>query len=234
MKGGAPRQPLTQGQRDLILAARQAAARTALRVGAGNTVGLTHDELRALAEDGLLAALAEFDEEKGDFGTFSSWHVRGAVLHAIRARQRLRRREAPMDAALEHRRARDRAGLDALGAGMDADAFDLFDDTEEDFLRQAQDAADEGMLVLVLGRLARGTGAAEKLLLRRELLERLDAEIERLPPAPARLVRLYFYEGQTGEEIAELTGMPRSTVYQQISVTVALLRLRLKERGGQG
>jgi len=222
-----PARPPTPKEWEWILAARPAAARAALRLGAGNSLGFTPSDLRALAEDGLMSALRTFDPAVSDFETFSWLFVRGSVLHAFRARRRVLRHEVPEGAAREQERARDRAGLDGLSAGIDAGDDRLFEDTEDDFMRDARELVDDGLLVLVLGRAARGAGAAEARLIKRELLEKLDSTVEGLPPVLARLVRLRFYEERTGDEIAAITGMPRSTVYQQLGLAVGVLRGRM-------
>lgn len=221
--------PEARAKRDRFLAALPSAARTALRTGARNTVGLDHKELRTLGEDGLMAAEALFDPSLGvELETFAYSFVRGAVLHAIRARRRVAAREIPADTAQALRRAGDRRVLEDLGAGTDDDDYAMFEDTAEDFGRDAQEYADDSMLAVILGRAARSPAAMEKLLIKRELLERLEATVESLPPAQARLVRMRFYQEKTLKEISAATGVAISTLYDQIAGALRELARRLR------
>lgn len=218
------RSPLSAKQRDWILAARSSAVRAALRLGAGNTVGLTRDDLWALAEDGLIRAAQKFDPERGtEFVTFACKHVRGMVLSALEAR---RRQLAVV--TLEPARTEERAQLDDFGDSIDPDAFDPFEDTDDDLALRAQNVADDGLLVLVLGHLAQSVGAAEKALIERDLLDRLTAARATLPLRFARLVQLRFYEGLRLAEVAEAMGMSLATVHRELAKAVAMLREKIE------
>jgi DNA-directed RNA polymerase specialized sigma24 family protein len=219
--------PLSKQQQDWILAARPGAARAALRLAGQNRLGLTRDEIRALAEDGLLAAARTFDPAEGTaFDVFSHRHVRGKVLNALEARRRALG-DVPLGG--DAGRAATRALLDDLGAGVDADAYDAWEDTDAVFLERAEDAADDAMLILVLGRIGREAGGAERTLLKGELRAEVAAEVAGLAPADARLVRMRFDEGMTFARIAELTGTPVSTLHLHLSRILCGLRQRLKQ-----
>ena len=106
---------LSAQQRDWIIAARSGAVRTALRLASRNRVGLTRDDLQALAEDGLLAAAGVFKPAPGaSFDGFAFGYVRGKVLHALRARRRVLKHEASADTGTGFPRAEARALLDDL------------------------------------------------------------------------------------------------------------------------
>lgn len=223
-----PPVPLSAEQSGWIIEARHRAVRVALRLAAGNRAGLTRDDLKALAEDGLMAAARTFDPKgEAEFDAFWYGHVRGQVLHALRA---ARRAQARVVRAEDRPRLRERALLDDLGAKLDAEAYDAWEDTDEDFMRGAQGVADDAMLVLILGQMARGTGAAERSILRRELSDQLDAAVASLEVTEARLMRMRFYEGMTFPRIAEVTGIPVSTLHLHLVRILRGLRRRM-ERG---
>jgi RNA polymerase sigma factor (sigma-70 family) len=211
---------LSAQQREWIVGARPGAVRTALRLAAGNRLGLTRDDLKALAEDGLIAAARKFDPSSGPtFDVFSFPYVRGRVLNALRARRRRLAREIAADTSGDAR-----ALLDDLGAGLDADACDPWEDTDEDFAQRAQELADDGILIVLLGRAARG---AEGSLIKRELLGHLDAALATLGPAHERLVRMRFYEGLTLDQISAASGVPPSTLHLHLGQILACLRKRI-------
>jgi RNA polymerase sigma factor FliA len=207
---------LTAEQWDWVVSARPSAARSALRLGAGNTLGLRPDDLRALAEEGLWVAAPRFDPARGvDFPVFAYKYVRGAVLHEMRARRARSAHETPM---AETRQARDRACLDELGAGVDPEAYDAYEDTDEDFLRRAEELAGEAMLTLALDRE-----------LDERRLAQIEAELPNLVPLHARLIRMRFLEHQKLDAIVSATGIPRTTVFRALAEAVAALRSRLGE-----
>ncbi|MFT3769627.1 MAG: sigma-70 family RNA polymerase sigma factor [Minicystis sp.] len=221
--------PLSAQQRDWILAARPRAVRAALRLGAGNDVGLTRDDLRALAEDGLLRAAQTFDPDRGaSFSTFAYKRVRGLVLRTLEVRRRQLAVVSLVGDSDDLIRAEGRAVLDDFGEGIDPDAYDAFEDTAEDFARSAQDVADDGLLVLILGRLARPAGAAEKLLIERDLLDRLEDARATLSPNLARMVQMRFDEERPLKEVAAGMGIPLTTAHRELAKVVGLLRRKIE------
>jgi DNA-directed RNA polymerase specialized sigma subunit len=119
-------------------------------------------------------------------------------------------REVPME---EARRAADRACLDELGAGIDPDVYDAYEDTSDDFGRAARELADEGMLALALER----------------RLAQIVAELPNLSPLAQRLLRMRFQERQTLDAIALATEIPRTNVFRMLAKALGELRRRLDE-----
>jgi RNA polymerase sigma factor (sigma-70 family) len=180
---------------------------------------------RGLADNGLWVAAPKYEAARSevgfpedlDFPRFAHPYVRGAVLHAMRALRAQRDREVPLEGVTEARRARDRGCLDELGAGIDPDAYDAYEDTDAVYGKRARELAGEGMLVLVLARL------------REKRLAQIEAELLNLPPRHALLIRMRFQEGKTLDAIAQATEIPRTNVFRLLAEAVATLRRRLDE-----
>jgi RNA polymerase sigma factor (sigma-70 family) len=61
----------------------------------------------------------------------------------------------------------------------------------------------------------------------REQIDRLMAEVERLPEAYREVLMLYYYEDQTYEELAELLGVSAATVNARLTKARMMLRQRV-------
>lgn len=195
------------------------------------------DDLYSVGATGLLAAVRKFDAAKeATFPAFAALHIRGAVYDELRrmdwiprsARDRARQVQEKLS-ALEQRLARPATEAEACAAlgvsaadyaavleeirpltmmPLDGDAF--ADDSEQLALHEI--IADETQAPV---------GEA---LERRELVELLAAQIQKLPEMPKKVLALYYFENLRLAEIAAAFGLTEGRISQIHTQAVLSLR----------
>lgn len=74
------------------------------------------------------------------------------------------------------------------------------------------------------------TNSPERAVMRAQTEQELDDLITRLPVDKQRIVRLYYQEGLTSSEIAELLEMLPTRVLQQLNMSISALRADMSQR----
>ncbi|GAB6875760.1 FliA/WhiG family RNA polymerase sigma factor [Thermaerobacter litoralis] len=205
------------------------------------------DDLISYGIFGLMEAIKRYDPSRGvKFETYAYTRIRGAMLDGLRAMdwvpQGLRRRAREVEAC--YRRLENRLGRPADDAEVAAElglAPEEFGELLRDLARTTVVSLDDVLPsdsddpALVLDRLA-DPSAADPLAaatladLRRRLAEALAA----LPERERLVVTLYYYEGLTVKEIAEVMGVSPSRVSQLHTRAILRLRAHLGGDGGDG
>ncbi|MEW6271330.1 MAG: FliA/WhiG family RNA polymerase sigma factor [Thermodesulfobacteriota bacterium] len=193
------------------------------------------DELVSWGMDGLLQALQRFDPaKKVAFEAYARLRIRGAILDRLRATdfmaRRLRLKAKRLERAyrtLESRLGRP-ASEEEVAAELGVDLAALHEMLAEVGRGGAVSVDDPGELAPLERPALEDILDADRAdpldaLLSRERAELVAKAIAELPPRERRVIALYYHEGITMREVAEVLGVTESRVSQLHSQ--ALLRL---------
>ncbi|EKP93659.1 FliA/WhiG family RNA polymerase sigma factor [Thermaerobacter subterraneus] len=203
------------------------------------------DDLISYGIFGLMEAIKRYDPSRGvKFETYAYTRIRGAMLDGLRAMdwvpQGLRRRAREVEAC--YRRLENRLGRPAEDAEVAAELGltpDEFGELLKDLARTTVISLDDVLRsesddpAAVLDRLA-DPGAADPLAAATlaDLRQRLAQALAVLPERERLVITLYYYEGLTVKEIAEVMGVSPSRVSQLHTRAILRLRARLGGDGG--
>ncbi|HEY8416189.1 MAG TPA: FliA/WhiG family RNA polymerase sigma factor [Thermaerobacter sp.] len=201
------------------------------------------DDLISYGVFGLIEAIRRYDPSRGvKFETYAYTRIRGAILDGLRAMdwvpQGLRRRAREVEEC--YRRLEGRLGRPAedeevaAELGLSPEEFDaLMQDLARTTVLSLDDllpGEQEDPVGSVIERLADPTApdplAAATLA---DLKRRLARALAELPERERLIVTLYYYEGLTVKEIAEVLGVSPSRVSQLHTRAILRLRARLGE-----
>ncbi|HET6382978.1 MAG TPA: FliA/WhiG family RNA polymerase sigma factor [Armatimonadota bacterium] len=201
---------------------------------------LEQEDVLSAGYIGLIRAVDQFDWDRGvKFETYAIALVRGAVLDCLRSedwmprqiRDRIRRL-GRVAAELESRLGRS-ATDDEMAAEMGITIDELYTLHQEagrslvtSLDEQTSSAEDEEGIPLV-DRIAGTMGDPEREAEMAEIKAKLANAIDRLSPRLKRVTALYYYEGMTFKEIAEILEVSESRVYQLCRQSIKQLRSAL-------
>ena len=189
---------------------------------------LDPDDLFQLACTGLLEAMDRFDPSLGiPFRGFAHRRIRGAMIDGIAKMNEVREQ-------LSHRGRVKRERLRSLtaersGAMGSAEAMEVLVDMA---------------VGLALGFMLEGTGlyhdeeepgisaTAYDSLAWRDMVDRLVAELARLPERERTIIRLHYMEDVNFDQIAVLQGLSKGRISQLHKAALMLLRKRVSGAGG--
>lgn len=188
---------------------------------------------------GLVQAFRRFDQSQGvAFSTFAVQRIRGAILDELRRADWMSRsvREKAKLVGLaieriEQERGRPASDLEvAAELGLSPDEYlRLLDEIRPVALVELDAppgmAEADSMHELVADPRAR---AADEEAHRRELIELMSQRIQEMPPAPRKVLAMYYYEGMKLAEIAQVFGVTESRICQIHAHAVLSLRTYLK------
>lgn len=186
------------------------------------------DDLFQLACTGLLEAMDRFDPALGvPFKGFASRRIRGAMIDGIAKMNEVREQ-------LSHRGRVKRERLRSLASGR-ADDLDS---------GEAMEALVDMAVGLALGFMLEGTGlhqgqdepstlvTAYDSLAWKEMVDRLAAELARLPERDRLIIRLHYMEDVAFDRIATLLNLSKGRISQLHKAALLLLRKRVSGAGG--
>lgn len=186
------------------------------------------DEMIGDANLGLVKASRSFDPARGiKFRTFAQYRVRGAVMDGLRDRmihsrwcQVMRRQMEDVEAELAQRFKRHPESdevAEAMGLAMD-DYHKLRSATS---LEVVSSETIPGFADMVSdGRVEIPESCTQ--------MESIERCIAMLRGDDRRIIRLYFYEGKTQDEIGAMIGVTRGRVSQIVRAIVARMRYRMR------
>ncbi|MEX2081524.1 MAG: FliA/WhiG family RNA polymerase sigma factor [Dehalococcoidia bacterium] len=210
------------------------------RLAIGVPAVVDHEDILSYGTIGLIEAIDRFDDSRGvKFETYAITRIRGAIIDALRAldqlprsvRQKARLMHTAID-TLQVELARPPTHSEVAGAaGM----------TREVYNRARVDSS--WVTVSLDGLLERneasdGTGgevtlpdhsepAALDAMIREETLAEMTDAVSRLPERELLIVSLYYHEGVTMREIAQILDISESRVCQLHARALGRLRNRL-------
>lgn len=186
------------------------------------------DDLFQLACTGLLEAMDRFDPSLGvPFRGFASRRIRGAMIDGIAKMNEVREQ-------LSHRGRVKRERLRSLAAERSGKME----------AGEAMEALVDVAVGLALGFMLEGTGlyhdeeepatqaTAYDSLAWKEMVDRLVAELARLPERDRLIVRLHYMEDINFDQIAVLLGLSKGRISQLHKSALMLLRKRVSGAGG--
>jgi RNA polymerase sigma factor for flagellar operon FliA len=186
------------------------------------------DDLFQLACTGLLEAMDRFDPSLGvPFRGFANRRIRGAMIDGI-AKMSEVREQLSHRGRVKRERLRSLTGERAANMGS-ADAMEALVDMA---------------VGLALGFMLEGTGlyhdeeaasvqaTAYDSLAWREMIDRLVAELDRLPERDRTILRLHYMEDVNFDQIAVLQGLSKGRISQLHKAALMLLRKRMSGAGG--
>ena len=195
------------------------------------------DELAQAGVLGLVQAAHRYDPGKGPFHPYAAQRIRGAILDAVRnsdwAPRSLRRAGRSLDAA------GDKLGGDlgrvptsaelAAVLGMSRSALsDLKHQLAGTIVLGLEmvvaDVDGDEDNILLKSTIADPDHGPEEELLERELHANLRDAVERLPERHRLVIRGYFFEGRTSEELAGQLGVTVSRVSQLRTQAFGMIR----------
>lgn len=186
------------------------------------------DDLYQLACTGLLEAMERFDPDLGvPFRGFANRRIRGAMIDGIAKMNEVREQ-------LSHRGRVKRERLRSLAA----DRARKMDSGE------AMEVLVDMAVGLALGFMLEGTGlyhdegepatqaTAYDSLVWKEMVDRLVAELARLPDRDRMIIRLHYVEDVNFDQIAVLLDLSKGRISQLHKAALMLLRKRVSGAGG--
>ncbi len=186
------------------------------------------EDLFQLACVGLMEAMDRFDPALGvPFRGFAMRRIRGSMIDGIARMNEVREQ-------LSHRGRVKRERLRSLAAG-DAGKLDS---------AEAMEALVDMAVGLALGFMLEGTGlyhdeeepstpaTAYDSMAWKEMVDRLVAELARLPERDRRIIRLHYMEDVNFDQIAVLLGLSKGRISQLHKAALMLLRKRVSGAGG--
>lgn len=186
------------------------------------------DELFQLACTGLLEAMDRFDPALGvPFRGFANRRIRGAMIDGVAKLNEVREQ-------LSHRGRMKRERARSLAAGK-AETMEP---------GEAMDALIDMAVGLALGFMLEGTNlyhdqeepstqaTAYDSLAWKEVVDRLVAELARLPERERTIIRLHYMEDVSFDRIAALYGLSKGRISQLHKAALMLLRKRVSGAGG--
>jgi RNA polymerase sigma factor FliA len=168
-----------------------------------------YDEVVSAGREGLLDAACRFEPSRGvRFGSYAHYRVRGAMVDSVRqnaslprrARERLLALQATTEFAAGSNRVDDAGSLDAV---------EVHDELSERLNGVAAAAA----LSLIAGAAFTpepGHDDPEVAVERAELLDRIATKLQRMSAEEALVVRRFYFDGDSLEQIAGDLGVTRS------------------------
>lgn len=223
--GSRARAPLTAVQQ--ALAAENVGFVERIARAAGRRFGrlLLSDDAASVGQMAQVEATRDFDPARGDFATYASWRVRGAVANA--AKKEVSHAQALVFGAYA-------AVCEHLADA--SDPCDVWRDTEADF-RQQSDAFSGGVLAgafaSVVGAVLRGAGEeghAQRELYQRAVEALREASSE-LSERDQELLYMHYGEELDLKEIAKRKGLGYSTVRRHHAEALSRLAVKLSKRG---
>jgi RNA polymerase sigma factor for flagellar operon FliA len=193
------------------------------------TLSATFDDLCAMGMTGLAIAIDRFDPSRGaSFVTFAYHKVRGAILDGLRRSDRRYSFEMRCHVAAERRAAEQLAFDDGL----------LSCGSESRIETVADDIAASMTQVATL-HLAAVSGAddehtplePDEAVHQREVRERVQLAIARLPEREREVISLYYYGDGSLADVAAQLGISRAWVSRLLKRALAALRNPLAELG---
>jgi len=213
------------------------------RMAVGIPALLDHEDILAYGTIGLIEAVDRYDGSKGvRFETYAITRIRGAILDALRALDRLprsvRQKARQIDAATTQlqlsleRHPTDAEVAEALGFSLAQYHRALVDSSWVTMsLDRAYDADDEaGRAPLEAAIADPGSDSFVGAVEHRELLAALADAVRALPERELLTVSLYYEEGLTMREIAAVLEISESRVCQLHSRAIGRLRTAMASR----
>lgn len=207
------------------------------RMALGLPSVLDHEDILSYGTIGLIEAVDRYDDSRGvKFETYAITRIRGAIIDALRALDRLprsvRQKARAIDAASQslskdlERTPTEFEVADALGMSLPEYRKAMVDVSWvtvslDGMLDQHEDHEGAGMEVAIADPDAdRFTGDVEH----NELLAELAGAVSDLPERELYIVSLYYQEGLTMKEIAEVLEISESRVCQLHARAIGRLR----------
>lgn len=213
---------------------------TAGRLVKSLPASLEQEDVLSAGYIGLIRSIDQFDWGRGvKFETYAIALIRGAVLDCLRSedwmprqiRDRIRqvgRTSTELEAQLGRAPTDDELSR-ALNISVD-DLYNLNQEARRAIVNsldeQTYSSDDEDGIPLV-DRLAGTEGDPAREMELTEVRAKLAAAIDRLPARLKRVTALYYYEGMTFKEIAEILEVSESRVYQLCRQAIKQLRSAL-------
>lgn len=188
---------------------------------------------------GLVQAFRRFDRSQGvTFSSFAVQRIRGAILDELRRADWMSRavREKAKLVTLAIERIEQERGRPATDTevsselGLSPEEYSaLLDEIRPVTLIELDAppgmAEAESMHELIADPRAR---AADDEVDRQEMIQLMAARIQEMPPAPRKILAMYYYEGMKLAEIAKIFGVTESRICQIHAHAVLSLRTYLK------
>ncbi|MCA1595220.1 MAG: FliA/WhiG family RNA polymerase sigma factor [Chloroflexi bacterium] len=213
---------------------------TAGRLVRSLPVSLEQEDVLSAGYIGLIRSVDQFDWGRGvKFETYAIALVRGAVLDCLRSedwmprqiRDRIRkvtRSTAELEAKLGRGPTDDELCTE-LGISVD-ELYSLNQESSRAIVSSLDEqtySADEDDGIPLLDRLPGTLGDPSREMEIAEVRSKLAEAIDRLSPRLKRVTALYYYEGMTFKEIAEILEVSESRVYQLCRQSIKQLRSSL-------
>lgn len=198
-----------------------------------------HDELVSFGTLGLMNALEAFDPDRGfAFSTFAIPRIRGAILDAVRAQDRMPRRLRTHERQLTRARARLAAQYHRTPLTREVAAELNVDEAsvmrwEREVMESCSASLDEPMAdgeLSLRDSVASNERSAEEAILEAERRELIARAIQELPPRERQVLALYYFEELKMSDIAQVLGVTTSRVCQCHKAAVERLQRLLTER----
>lgn len=184
-------------------------------------------DIRQLACAGLLEALDHFDSNRGvPFRAYAARRISGSILDGIAQANEMR-----SQITLRNRVRRERAKSLSVD---DPDALS-YEDALSTLIDMAVGLAvgfmlDDTSLILDEAAVSRAPDAYESLAWK-EMLGRLGAEVEALPPREQSIIRRHYMDGMTFDQIGALMGLTKGRISQLHRQAIGSLRSRIARAG---
>lgn len=216
------------------------------RLAIGLPAILDYEDILSYGTIGLIEALDRYDDSKGvKFETYAISRIRGSIIDALRALDRLprsvRQKAKKMEAihvsySLEHgREPTDEEVAEQMGLTLDQYNQALIDcswvTVSLDGLLD-RDNSDDGSAPTELPADPNEEDFTQRLE-KRQLIDALTGAVKQLPEREWLIVSLYYRDEMTMKEIAQILEISESRVCQLHGRALGRLRARLaRERGG--
>ncbi|MDI1481538.1 sigma-70 family RNA polymerase sigma factor [Polyangium sp. y55x31] len=157
------------------------------------------EDMRALADEGLLEAARTFDPSRASLPTYVARKVRWAILDGIKRERRSRRALSRASALL----CAERLSIELAAAPDDA-GF-----SEDDHVSALDRLLEAHAAALALG-LVSAAGTPEENTSRAEMAHALRRAVGALPERERKLVERHYFQGEDFDEIAADLGISKS------------------------
>jgi RNA polymerase sigma factor for flagellar operon FliA len=219
-----------EDESSLVVRYRSLIDRVTRRVAARTGGAVSSDELFSAGALGLIAAAQRYDPSRDvTFESFAEYRVRGAVLDELRAMDPLPRRlRADTDkvkkaqSKLEHELGREPTTEElaaATGKG-----------TDEVMSLQQIARPTEPMTDLLAGMMKSDTPDAEESFAKKQLVQRLSAEVGRLSARQQMVLQMVYVEGLTYREVGTVLEVSEVRICQIHKEALLCLKAALAER----
>lgn len=199
------------------------------------------DDLISTGIVGLISAIDNYDPRLNvKLKTYAEYKIRGAILDSLRgldwAPRQHRRRAKQIEAAIQaaeqklHRSPTEEEIAEELGVTLEEYHQWLLDDVREITLGVLQPSRDERGRDVWEYLADDEEGSPAHLVEQSELQKLLAEAIEKLPPIERTVLNLYYQEGLTLREIAQLVHLHESRISQLKSQAILRVRSYIQRR----